>query len=62
MALDARGFIRIPSFLFDAADWVFDLDTDVVLKNETGRKRLVPLGVEEVTRQWLRDRGFVSPT
>ena len=57
--LDATGKVVIPPKLAFAATWLYDCDAKAVLKNKTGRNFLVPLGVKEVDRSWLIDRGFV---
>ena len=56
---DADGRLFIPQKLVFDADWIFDLDLGQVLKNKTGRNRLIPLGVAEVERSWLGERGYM---
>lgn len=53
------GSLIIPAALMFMAVWIYDIDDRKILKNRTEKNFLVPLGVEEVTRQWLVDNRFV---
>jgi hypothetical protein len=48
----------IPKKILFEADWVYDLTARQKIKDNCG-KFLVPLGVKRVSREWLRQEGFL---
>jgi hypothetical protein len=54
----ARELLIPPSLTNDAV-WLYDLERRKILKNTTGRNLLVPLGVPDVPRAWLVEKGFI---
>lgn len=53
------GALHVPHKLLYAADWIYDIELRRIIKNSTGRNFLVPLGVPQVDRSWLGDKGFM---
>lgn len=58
-AITDGGNLHIPPALQTAAQWVYDLDDRKIIKNTTGKSFVIPLGVEEVSRDWLVKHKFV---
>jgi hypothetical protein len=55
----STGEVHVPSALMFQAVWVHELEGRKVLKNKTNRRLFVPIGVTEVGREWLIERGFI---
>lgn len=46
--------------MFDAV-WIYDINKRKIIKNKTGKAMLVHLGVPEVSRDYLRELGYIRP-